>query len=80
MNSICSIARTIDGQNITFDMEPKLPKLQNLAGHAADCKGKSTEKMQVVFESPVQSGLFAKKGKTETETGPLNLKNCQRPD
>jgi hypothetical protein len=27
-------------------MEPKLPKLQNLAGHAADCKGKSVEKIQ----------------------------------
>ena len=27
-------------------MEPKLPKLQNLAGHATDCKGKSSEKKQ----------------------------------
>jgi len=25
-------------------MEPKLPKLQSLAGHAADCKGKKTAK------------------------------------
>ena len=27
-------------------MEPKLPKLQNLAGHATDCKGKSSKKKQ----------------------------------
>lgn len=46
MNSTRSVPRTIDGQDITFDMEPKLPKLQNLAGHVADCKGKDTEKTQ----------------------------------
>ena len=30
--------------DITFDMEPKLPKLQNLAGHVTDCKGAKTDK------------------------------------
>ena len=38
--------RMIDGPDITFDMEPKLPRLQNIAGHAADCKGKKDESMQ----------------------------------
>ena len=27
-------------------MEPKLPRLQNLAGHAAHCKGKRDENIQ----------------------------------
>ena len=46
MNSMCTVTRTIDGLDITFNMEPKLPKLQNLAGHAGDCKGKCGEKIQ----------------------------------
>ncbi|KAJ2920184.1 hypothetical protein MD484_g20, partial [Candolleomyces efflorescens] len=31
--------RTINGKDITFDMEPALPKLSNLATHTKDCKG-----------------------------------------
>ena len=38
-NSICSFPRTVDGADMNFDMEPKLPKLQNLAGHVTECKG-----------------------------------------
>ena len=34
-----SFPRTVDGGDVTFDMEPKLPKLHNLAGHVLDCKG-----------------------------------------
>ena len=30
--------RTIDGKNITFDDEPVLPKLNNLATHVTECK------------------------------------------
>ncbi|KAJ2922967.1 hypothetical protein H1R20_g14147, partial [Candolleomyces eurysporus] len=33
------VKRTINGQDITFDMEPVLPKLSNLATHSKDCKG-----------------------------------------
>jgi hypothetical protein len=43
-NSTCSFPRTIDGVDITFDMEPKLPKLQNLAGHVTECKGTKDDK------------------------------------
>jgi len=39
LNSTRSFPRTVDGANITFDMEPKLPKLNNLAGHVPECKG-----------------------------------------
>ena len=34
-----SFPRTLDGKDPSFDMEPKLPKLHNLAGHVMDCKG-----------------------------------------
>ena len=34
-----SVQRTVSGKDISFDMEPKLPKMQNLAGHISDCKG-----------------------------------------
>ena len=34
-----SIKRTISGKDISFDMEPKLLKMQNLAEHISDCKG-----------------------------------------
>ena len=34
-----SFPRTVDGAEITFDMEPKLPKLHNLASHVTECKG-----------------------------------------
>ena len=37
--SIWSVQRTVSGKDISFDMEPKLPKMQNLAGHISDCKG-----------------------------------------
>ena len=43
-NSTRSFARTVDGVDITFDMEPKLPKLQNLAGHVTECKGAKDDK------------------------------------
>ena len=46
MNSTHTVTRTINGPDITFDMEPKLLKLQNLAGHAVDCKGNSADKKQ----------------------------------
>jgi hypothetical protein len=38
LNSMHSFPRTVDGANITFDMELKLPKLNNLAGHVPECK------------------------------------------
>ncbi|KAJ3747488.1 hypothetical protein DFH05DRAFT_1393207, partial [Lentinula detonsa] len=39
---IRSVERTVTGKNLSFDDEPKLPKLNNLATHANDCKGKAT--------------------------------------
>jgi hypothetical protein len=39
LDSTRSFARTIDGADITFDKEPRLPKLHNLAGHVPECKG-----------------------------------------
>lgn len=39
-----SFPRTVDGVDVTFDMEPKLPKLHNLAGHVAECKGAKDDK------------------------------------
>jgi len=61
-NSTHTIARTINRPDITFDMEPKLPKLQNLAGHAVDCKGKSTEKIQ---DGPTSKEAFKLKKSAE---------------
>ena len=55
------MARTIDGPDITFDMEPKLPKLQNLAGHAADCKGKSMDSEKVQDGPTMEDRLNLKK-------------------
>jgi hypothetical protein len=39
-----SFPRTVNGKDITFDTEPKLPRLQNLAGHVAECKGAKDNK------------------------------------
>jgi hypothetical protein len=43
-NSTRSFPRTVDGVDITFDTEPKLPKLHNLAGHVTECKGTKDDK------------------------------------
>ena len=45
-NSARSFPRTIDSTDITFDMEPKLPKLNNLAGHIGECKGAKDKKTE----------------------------------
>ena len=37
--STWSAQRTVSRKDISFDMEPKLLKMQNLAGHISDCKG-----------------------------------------
>ena len=39
--SACSFPRTVDHQDMTFDDEPTLPKLNNLTTHTANCKKKS---------------------------------------
>jgi hypothetical protein len=44
--STWSVQRTVSGKDISFDMEPKLPKMQNLAGHISDCKGTKEAKEQ----------------------------------
>src|SRR5436309_1435264 len=41
-----SFPRTVDGMDINFDMELKLPKLHNLAGHVMDCKGAKDDEKQ----------------------------------
>ena len=51
--------RTVSGKDIGFDMEPKLPRMQNLAGHVHECKG-------------VKESDEAKSGPTSTER--INLK------
>ena len=38
-NSTHSFTRTVNGTDITFDMEKKLLKLHNLTGHVTECKG-----------------------------------------
>jgi hypothetical protein len=43
-NSTRSVPRTVNGVDMTFDKEPKLPKLQNLAGHVTECKGAKDNK------------------------------------
>jgi hypothetical protein len=44
LNSTRSFPRTVNGEDVTFDMEPKLPRLQNLAGHVTECKGAKDNK------------------------------------
>jgi len=47
LNSTRTFPRTVDGVEVTFDDEPKLPKLQNLATHTTDCKGAKTDKTTI---------------------------------
>ncbi|KAI9450260.1 hypothetical protein F5148DRAFT_1290930 [Russula earlei] len=35
---LCSVVWTVSDKDMTFDDEPKLPKLNNLASHASECK------------------------------------------
>ncbi|KAF8806991.1 hypothetical protein BYT27DRAFT_6615777 [Phlegmacium glaucopus] len=53
--------RTVDGMDITFDMEPKLPKLQNLAGHVTDCKGAKTDKTKTRDEPTSEEHINLKR-------------------
>ena len=46
LNSRCSFPRTVNGKDISFNMEPKLPKLHNLAGHVTECKGIKDDKKE----------------------------------
>ena len=57
-------------------MEPKLPRLQNIAGHAADCRGKKDENIQDgltseerfnVKRSAKMMEVFLKEGKLNPE-------------
>ena len=43
--------------DITFDMEPKLPKLQNLAGHVTECKGTKDDKKKDELTSEEQINI-----------------------
>ena len=56
-NSMHSFPRTIDGTNINFDMEPKLPKLNNLAGHVLECKGAKDDNEKTEPSSTEQINL-----------------------
>ena len=41
VHRIHTFVRTIDGPKITFDDEPNLPKLNNLASHVSECQKKN---------------------------------------
>jgi len=56
-NSTHSFPRTIDGVDIAFDMELKLPKLQNLAGHVMECKGTKDDKKKDELTSEEQINI-----------------------
>jgi hypothetical protein len=72
LNSGRSFKRTVDG---AFDTEPKLPKLQNLAGHVAECKGgkvdkedEPTSQEQINLKQSVKMmEAYLKKGKLNPE-------------
>ena len=57
MNRIRTVVRTVEGANITFDHETNLPKLNNLATHAFDCKKRKTGDHVVDEQSSVNLNL-----------------------
>ena len=75
-NSTHSFPRTVNGVDMTFDMELKLLKLQNLAGHVTECKGakddkkrdKPTSKEQInMKQSTEMMEVYSKEGKLNPE-------------
>ena len=42
-DSVRTFTRTVDGKDVTFDDEEKLPQLNNLATHAFRCNGSKTK-------------------------------------
>ena len=68
--SIRRVSRTVTGADITFDDEPKLPKMSNVAGHVEQCKTKN-------------AAAFAEKEKaanesTESLAGQFNIANSRK--
>ena len=57
MNRIRTVVRTVEGANITFDHETNLPKLNNLATHAFNCKKRKTGDHVVDEQSSVNLNL-----------------------
>ena len=59
---------------MTFDMEPKLPKLQNLAGHVGECKGAKDvmKKVEPTSEEQMNLAQSAKLMEAYLKEGELN--------
>ena len=57
MSRIRTVLRTVEGANITFDHEPNLPKLNNLAMHVSDCKKRKVGDQVVDEQSSVNLNL-----------------------
>jgi hypothetical protein len=57
LHSTRSFQRTVDGPDITFDMESKLPKLNNLAAHVPECKGAKDDKKKEELTSEDQINI-----------------------
>ncbi|KAG6839503.1 hypothetical protein C0991_002005 [Blastosporella zonata] len=60
--TVRTFPRTVGGKNMTFDDEPVLPKLNNLASHASECKRKCSnhsDEEDKVAKSTFQTNLKA---------------------
>jgi hypothetical protein len=70
LNSARSFKRTVNG---AFDTEPKLPKLQNLAGHVAECKGGKVDKEdELISQEQINLKQSVKMMKAYLKKGELN--------
>jgi hypothetical protein len=49
-SSVRTFPRTVDSKDVTFDSEPKIPKLNNLATHVVECKKKTDDSIANVGE------------------------------
>ena len=75
-HSTCSFIRIVNGTDISFDMEKKLSKLHNLAGHVIECKGNKhdNKKDEPTSEERINIKQSAKIMKLFLKEGELNPK------
>ena len=75
-NSTCSFTRTVNGTDISFDMEKKLSKLHNLAGHVTECKGNKhdNKKDEQTSEEHINTKQSAEIMESFLKEGELNPK------
>jgi len=60
-SSVRTFTRTIEGDNITFDDEPILPKLNNLATHYNECKKKDDSMKVEEDQEPLSAQMNLKR-------------------